>query len=80
MNQAGPQGGEMSEDHRYAIGQECTTNNGWHLVVDFQTTSEGNDSRAYKNALKKAASLQNQVMLRSNKKNSVIYWEVWEYR
>ena len=72
----------MSENHRYAVGKDSTTqsNTGWHLVVDFPATSKGNDSRAYQNALKKASSLQNQVMLRSNKKNSITYWEVWEYR
>ncbi len=55
-------------------------NQEWKLVVDYRATSRGADSLAYKNALMKASAIKNQVMIRSYRKHSYIYWEVWEYR
>ena len=72
----------MSEDHRYAIGPDRTTqsNSGWHLVEDYRATDKEDDSFAYKSALMRASSLQNQVMICSYQKDHFTYWEIWEYK
>jgi len=71
----------MSEKSRQANGKDISFQDkiGWKLMAYYQAENEGYDTFAYKNVLKKASSSDRQVMIRSYSKNSLTFWEVWEY-
>ena len=72
----------MSDNHAHAMthGDIAPSSRRWKLVVDFSAAKNEDDSFAYKCALKKASTLQNQVMIRTTTKNNKTFWEVWEFK
>lgn len=71
----------MSEESHQANGKDISfqDESGWRLMTYYQAENDGYDTLAYKNALKRASSSDRQVMIRSYNKNSLTFWEVWEY-
>ncbi len=61
-------------------GDTCQADNKWNLVKHYRAAHDGNESPAYKNILKQASMIENQVLIRSYNKKGFTYWEIWEYK